>query len=282
MEKESLKQERVVETCAEDMAHVIEDNQGGLVKQMIHEEEMKQIQNKNVSPVSQKNKIYILLSAIFLIGAFLTFVFLFLQEKKTSVIVEPQFAPIIYNDKNVFLEIADLPRDKILESMATEASNTTVKKGGIEGIYVIQKKQIVGLRSFLSLIKSNLSLPNRDLVSDNFMTGVFNSDTKDFFILVKIRSFQDIFDNMRTWENKMFYDLHTLFGVPINISTKYLLTKNFDDQIVENKNARVLHDDKGNIVFMYIFADDNSLVITNTVDAVHELITRLSGSQIRK
>jgi hypothetical protein len=281
-EKGNLKQERVIETYAEDMARVIGDDEGGLVKKIIHEQEMKELEKKNVSPVSQKNKVYIFLSALFLTGAFLTFVFLFLQDKRSSVVVEPQFEPIIFNDRNVFLEVIDLPKEKIIESVLTEVNNTPVKPGGVEGIYIIKNKQIIGLRDFMALIKSNLVLPDPTFVSDNFMTGVVNGKTKDFFILIKMRAFQDIFENMRNWENKMFYDLYSFFDIPVNVATKYLITKDFENGVIENKNARILYDKDGKIVFMYVYANDNSLIITNTVDSVRELISRLSGSQIKK
>ena len=36
------------------------------------------------------------------------------------------------------------------------------------------------------------------------------------------------------------------------------------------------------IVMMYIFADENSVVITNSQNATHEIILRLAGSRIEK
>ena len=80
----------------------------------------------------------------------------------------------------------------------------------------------------------------------------------------------------------MFYDLHSFFGVPINAGTNYLLTKNFEDGVVENKSARILYDKNGEVVLMYVFADDTSLVITNKTGPVQEVIFRLSSSQLKK
>ena len=112
--------------------------------------------------------------------------------------------------------------------------------------------------------------------------GLVKGTNKNFFVLIKMRSFQDIFDSVRAWENKMFYDLHSLFGVSINSNTSYLLTKNFDDGIIENKNARILYDKDGGIVLMYVFADETSLVIAGSIDAVREVMFRLSSSQLKK
>ncbi len=281
-QEENKTEGKLIKTYAEDMAHVIEDDQGGLIKKIIHEQEMKEMDKKNQSPISQINKIYIALSFIFLVATLMTFMFLFLHQKNASVIVEPQFTPIIFNDKSVFLEISDLPREKVIESVVNEVRKSSVKEGGIESIYLTKNKQIMGLRSFLSLIKSSLVLPDPVFVEDNFMTGVFNGEDKDFFVLIKMRSFQDLFDNFRNWEEKMFYDLHNFFGFPVNTTTNYLLTKDFEDGVIANKNARILYDKEGNIVLMYLFADENSLIVANKVEAVVELIARVSSSKVKK
>jgi hypothetical protein len=119
-------------------------------------------------------------------------------------------------------------------------------------------------------------------VNNNFLLGAVNGDTKDFFILLKMRSISDIFDSLRAWENKMFYDLHGFFGIDVSLQTNYLLTANFQDGIIGNKNARILYDKNNKIVMMYIFADDNSVIITNTENAAQEIMLRLAASQIKK
>jgi hypothetical protein len=80
----------------------------------------------------------------------------------------------------------------------------------------------------------------------------------------------------------MFSDMRGFFGISLSADTKYLLTKNFEDGIVVNKNARILYDKDNNIVMMYIFADDNSVIITNSTNAAREVILRLAASQIKK
>lgn len=109
-----------------------------------------------------------------------------------------------------------------------------------------------------------------------------NPSRKDLFMLLRVRSFQDVFPTMKSWENKMFLDLHSFFGVDISVDTNYLLTKDFEDGIVQNKNARILYDKEFNIVLMYVYVDDNSVIITNTEDAVREIIKRLAASKVRK
>lgn len=279
-----------VKTYAEDMAKVLESNEEGIVKRIIHEQEEQEEQKKNLSPESKKNKFFMFISVVLVVLAFFAIFFVVVfREQIFTVDIAPQFSPIIFTDQSSILEIGGLNKDKIAQIVSNEVNNTKAKIGGVEGIYLTNNKNPVFLREFITLINGSF-VPGQDVfVSDNFLLGAFNSGLKstsptagDLFILLKVRSFADVFQNIHDWENKMFYDLHGFFNVNINSDTNYLLTKDFEDGIVENKNARILHDKDGKIVLMYVFVDENSVVITNTEQATHEIILRLASSQIKK
>ena len=68
-------------------------------------------------------------------------------------------------------------------------------------------------------------------------------------------------------------------GIDLSAETNYLFTKDFEDGIIENKNARILHNKDGGIVLMYIFADENSVIITSSQPATHEIILRLASAE---
>ena len=274
---------KVIETYAEDMARVIENDQGGLIKKIIQEQSAKELEKKNFSPDSRQNKLYMIIGvALLLFALFALIFFIYKKDTISTVPIEKQFAPLIFNDKSFFIEIAGLSKDKIAESILTEVRETNLKKGGLEGIYLTQDKQIIGFRNFLNLLKSNFIPLDGTMISDNFLLGLINGENKDLFILMKIRSFTDIFENIKTWEGKMLYDLHAFFEIPINSNTSYLFTKDFEDGVVKNKNARILYDQNGQIMLMYVFVGDTSLVIADKIEAVSEVMFRLSNSQLKK
>jgi hypothetical protein len=69
-------------------------------------------------------------------------------------------------------------------------------------------------------------------LGDGFLLGAFKSGLSsvspnigDPFMLLKVKSFTDIFPVMRIWENKMLYDLGGLFGVALSPDTNYLFKK---------------------------------------------------------
>ena len=286
MEKDNKIKNVIVETYAEDMAKVLENDTEGLVKKIIHGEEEHEAEKMNLSPESKKNKVFLFVSVLLVILSLLTLSFFFFSKEINTVPIEKQFVPIIFNDQSAFLEVLGFKKDEIIQTVLSEVNTTSVKDGGIEGIYLTENKRIIGLRRFISVIKSSFAPDvNPLLVEDNFLMGVVNSKTGEtrmmgegFFVLLKVRSTADIFDSLRAWEGKMFFDLHGFLGINLSSETNYLLTKDFEDGIVENKNARILHDKDGKIVLMYVFADENSVIITNSQPAVHEIMLRLASA----
>lgn len=282
MDKEEKIKNKVIQTYAEDMAFVIENDKEGLVRKIIHGEEQRENEKKNLSPNSQKNKLLIILSLCFVflsMAIILSFIFF---KKENTVVVEKQFIPIIFNDKSKFFEIKDLKKDEIVQTIINETNRVDLKNGGVEGIYLSLDKNVVSLRKFLNVVGSSLVLPSLDYVSDNFLMGVVNTQNRDFFILIKVRSIPDIFTNLRTWEDEMFQEMHAFWNMGLSAETNDLLSKGFVDGVVENRNARILYDKDNHIVMMYIFADDNSIIITNTISAAHELMLRIASSKLAK
>ncbi|MCX6751344.1 MAG: hypothetical protein NT161_01070 [Candidatus Nomurabacteria bacterium] len=289
MDENKLKNKNV-ETYTADMVKAIESDKGGLIKKIIHEEEEHEAEKVNLSPGSKKNRTFMFIGMVLVFLALVVLVFLaFFNNKINTVPVVPQASSIIFTDQTDFTPIDGLTKEKIAETISNEANNTKVKIGGVGGIYLTENKKVVGFSRFSTLIKNSLTASQIGLINDNFLLGTFKSGLSsispnigDLFILLKVKSFSDIFPVMQSWESKMLYDLHGFFGVKLSPETNYLFTKNFEDGIVANKNARILKDNDGQIILMYVFADDNSIILTKSENAVSELILRLNSSQIKK
>lgn len=296
MEENKLKNKNV-ETYTADMVKAIESDKGGLIKKIIHEEEEHEAEKVNLSPGSKKNRIFMFVSVTLIILALAVLVFFAFFNKKINVIeIIPQAISVIFTDQTDFIPVDSLTKEKIAETISNQANNTKVKIGGVNGIYLTENKKIIEFDRFATLMKSNLTTDQLELISDNFLLGVFKSGLSpsqmagksvspnigDLFMLLKVKSFAEIFPIMQSWESKMLYDLHGFFEVKLSPETNYLFTKSFGDGIVANKNARILKNNDGKIVLMYIFADNNSIIITNSENAISEVILRLNSSKIKK
>jgi len=290
MESDEKIKNKVVKTYAEDMANAIEESGGGLIKKIIHEQEEKEAQNKTLSPESRKNQAYLIAGSALLLMALAGVAFLLsVKEDISSVPIGAQFTPIIFADKTQFKEIDGLDKDGIMKAIANEIRILDVKAKGVGVFYLTTSKKIVGFKGFLRLIKSDAALEPTDFIDDHFLLGVVNGreepalpEGKDFFILLKVRSFADAFPFMLAWEKTILSDLYGPLGVSLSSETSYLLTENFEDGVVENKNARILYDKNREIVVMYVFADEKSVVLTGTERAARELMLRLVQSRVKK
>lgn len=290
MDKDKKLKNKNVKTFTDDMVSAIEDNKGGLIKKIIHEEEQHEAEKKNFSPGSEKNKLFMLISVILLFLALSLLVFLGFLNKNDIVSVDiPQTNSIIFNDQTIFKNVDGLNKDKIAETISNEISNLKIKVGGVEAIYLTEAKKVIGFKKFMILMKGSLALDQDYFINDNFLLGAFKSGLSSSspnigepFILLKARSFADVFPVMKSWENKILYDFRGIFGVKISPETNYLFTKDWEDGIIDNKNARILKDNNGKIILAYVFIDNTSVIITNSESAVNEVIIRLNTSQIKK
>ena len=273
-----------VETYTSDIAGALQGDQAGLVRKIIREEEERESAKKNISPGARLNKFLVIVSALLIVLGLGALSYLFLGERAGTGVVKTGFVPLVFTDRSSFLEVAGFKRSEIIQSVWNQVRDADVKQSGILGIYLTYNKELLGLRQFLLLTKSNFAPgENPAVVSDNFMLGAVKGDADTgFFILLKTRTIEDIFDPMRAWEKKMFYDLYEFLGFALDSSNKYLLTKIFEDGLVENKNARLLYDNEWNVMLMYVLADNNSVVIADSTAAAREVMLRLRAKQTKE
>lgn len=275
-----------VETFTNDMVKVIEDSQGGLIRKIIEEQEKHETEKKNFSPQSRRNKNFVLMSLVLILMAVALLAFIYIRKLDQVIpatnVPTVESNPIIFTEKTKLVPIDGLNSERIASALWQESNQANIKTGEIESIFTTENTKIVGLRRFTTLLKSAFVPGNSNLVSDQFLMGSVNRGTKGFFILLKVASFADVFEPMRSWEGTMFSELHLLTGQDLNPSTNYLLTKSFEDGFIENKNARILYDSSNTISLMYVFADENDVIISNSPNAIKEVMTRLASSQVKK
>ncbi len=193
----------------------------------------------------------------------------------------------ILKEKYTPEEIKNITLEEGIKSVALSELYT---ENEIANMNPNDKQSLIDLNLGFQLLKINKALINKEVETNDSLpkvditkpiSSIYKQGT-DIFMLFNIGEGKDIFGQMRNWENKMFSDLHDIFGIPLSLDTGYLLTKNFEDGIIQNKNARILRDGSGGIVMMYVYIDNNTLVITNTEEGAKEIIFRVNSSKIKK
>lgn len=272
-------------TLNQDIEYAAEAGTPGTIKAIIDAEEGREKEKEKFSLSYSVNQLYMIFGFLaLLLSAFLVYYFVFFMTKDNiqNSSVSQSFKNIFLVDKTVNLEIGNLTKTKILKNLYDEIEKTLLKENQIQSFYLAGNDQKLSLSSFLEKIEANISLPEGDIFNQEFMYGVFVGEGNHPFLLFKIKSMNEAFTTMRNWENKMLYDLGQIFGYEISSSTQYLLTKDFIDEIIQNKNARVLRDEFGSMVLFYVYLDDNTILITDDDTVVGEIIKRQNASNIKK
>lgn len=272
-------------TYASDMIKVLEYNQGGLARRIIEQEEKKDFDRANSSPVSKRNKLFLIGSIFFILASFAVLIYVYLEDQKSRRFFPQDFSNYvspIFLDGSSFVDISSLDKGQIAQALIQKKENISVRKDGIEGLFLVEGSKIVGFEKFLSKIEGNFDKAGFERMKDDFLFGLVYKEEPELFLLLSVNSFQEIFPYIKSWEERMFFDFYPFLGISLDANTNKLLTKNFQDGIVQNKNARYLYDESGKLILMYVYATDNAIIIAQNEEAVKEVIDRLTSTKIRR
>jgi|GEM_PF-5503932 len=272
MQNDKDKVTPTVKTYTDDMVRVVEESGGTVVRQVIEAEERVEEEKRN--PEKQKNRIFGILGSVFTIAA-VGILFYFSMNSAPEPLPLPEATPgeieHLKISASTNLEVGGLTKEEVKWAILGASSAISLAPGEIGEIILLEGGEAVGLRHFVAIAGMNLPLSKIDFVEDDFLLGVINwKGTNHTFLLIKSRSFLDIFPALRDWEPKMLEDLSGLFGIG-----PALPARGFQDGIIKNKNARVLTDEGGQTMIMYVFVNDEFTLLMRSQEAVEEIIARI-------
>ena len=201
MEPENNLQNKNIHTLAEDIAGAMEGNDGGLIKKIISEEEFREENQESRAIDTKRNKFFLFSSLILLVLAFGILSLFVNSEKEIEAPPAPvQFTPLIFTEKSSFIEVDPASEDPIYKSILKEFDSSDVKKDGILAVYLTENKKLVELPRFLKIIDANFVISDPKIFGESFLIGMLKNETEYPFLLFKIKSFADIFNDLRLWE----------------------------------------------------------------------------------
>ena len=144
----------------------------------------------------------------------------------------------------------------------------------------------------LNLGAPDILLRNVDLAST---VGVVSSggETAPFFLL-RVNSYERTFAGMLGWENTMLRDLAPLYPefpapevvpdtstttMPIIAPVPMNAPRSFTDDVVANRDVRVLRDGAGRTLLLYGYSDKETLIIARDEVAFATLVSRLTATR---
>jgi len=184
-------------------------------------------------------------------------------------------APIVSTDEQRTIILSGNNQEdnkKIIE----EALHSNIALGNLVNfIFTDENKNILTADQFFKYLSVDSPLGFSSFLSDKFMFGVYSLDINEPFIILKIRSYENVFALMLKWEKTMKNDLRVIVsdnGIPPYSA--------FQDKIIKNHDTRILYGQNGQINILYSFLDKETLIITPGIDTFEEVLRRLSSSRI--
>lgn len=274
-------------TYAKDLGESVVSQKGGIIKMAISDEAKKGAEEKNISFASAKNKIFLIGSIALVAGGILSIIFLW--PKNQTVIApqaENQNQPIIFSDSNKIIDITGIPKERIIQNIRSEIASAQIPSHKIKNIMLTETisgaSYLIQSKRFFSSIGSAIPQALLQALAPKFMLGFHSEVGNQPFILLKTNSFNDAYQGMLAWEERMFDDLYLMFAIDISGDNIKLFDKKFEDSIVQNKNARVIKDAEGSIILMYAFLNNQTAAIATNSDTLGELINRLNAQKIEQ
>lgn len=277
---------KVLRTYTSDMAEAIRENEVSVIKIAMAEKEKREQEElfKKAEGSSFSKVLLILGGIIFIILAIFGSRYL-LQKKKEKEIPQNNINNIetfISYDSKSYIDTTNINKESFIAITKREQqTNPTLIKALFPTRSIGEVQTMLTTSEFLSLIRSTAPGALTRSLSDIYLMGKYANpnatNTKDrsaTFLIFQTTDYNLSYASMLDWEKTMLSDLYEVFDMNVaNISG--LFEKNWDDVIINNKDARVLYGNNGEGVLYYVFVNKNNFVITDNTAALKEIIDRL-------
>lgn len=279
---------KVIRTYNSDMVDAIRINEISVIKIALAEKEKREQEALyKKAEGTNTSKIFLVIGGIILIAVAIIGSYFLIQKKKGIEI--PKITTndietfILYNSKS-YIDITNITNVSDLSDIIKQEQQND--SGLIKALFLTKKinnvSEILTSKDFLSLIKTTAPGALTRSLSDKYLLGKYSNqnavneqDKSAMFLVLETTDYNQAYASMLDWEKTMLKDLFILFDISIPESSNELFEKSWKDIIINNKDARALYGENGEGILYYVFVNKNNFVITNSVEALKEVITRL-------
>ncbi len=177
------------------------------------------------------------------------------------------------------LDLSGASRETIITSLSTTTEG--VSRGELKHIVlnkiVGEETELLTTSEFLKALESRAPGNLVRAFDPLFMYGVLGDSV---FLIIRLVSFENAFAGMLTWEKSLGQDIGPLFATR-EFLISLPLEPVFIDLTDRNKDIRILSLDNQPI-FLYSFFDNDTLIITDTLETLRTLIDRLNREKLSR
>ena len=272
-----------IRTYQSDMADAVRMNEGSVIKIAVAEQERKareqqvEIKTERVGTVFAIGSILLALIGVGVLG----YSFIATREKEVVVTGTPLNQSLVINDGTKALIVTGKNKQEIAKEFLELSRAPQEKNGAILNINPLvdesTSKNRLTSKEFIGALQTSMPGPLYRSLDDMYMIGsVTLKETGSPFVILKPTSFDYAYSGMLQWEKKMVDDFFLMYDIDVSGENEYLLSKPFQDSILKNQDARVLYDNQGQVVLLYLFVNnDDLIIIAKDESAILEILNRL-------
>lgn len=276
---------KVLRTYTSDMAEAIRDNEMSVIKiAMAEKEKREQEEIYQKAEGTPTTKILFVVGGIILIAVAIFGSYYLVQKKKEKEIPKNTITNIetfISYDSKSYIDTTNINDViELRDSIQKEQQDSSVK-----ALFLTKKTDVtstlITTKDLFSLINSSAPSALTRSISDKFLLGRFldpnaiENSKNPMFLILQTNDYPLAYASMLDWEETMLKDLYIFFNINISQSNNSLFQKKWNDIIINNKDARILYGEKGEGILYYVFIDKNNFVISNNINALKEIMSRL-------
>jgi len=280
---------KVLRTYTSDMVEAIRNNEMSVIKIALAEKEKREQEAEyKEAEGTNTSKTFLVIGGIILIAVAIFGSYFLIQKKKEKEIPQPiinNIETFIAYDSQSNIDVANSINASDLLSIIKQEQQ--IDSGLIKALFLTRKinnvSEVLTSKNFLSLVGTTAPGALTRSLSDKYLLGKYSnpsavneSDKSAIFLIFQTTDYNQAYASMLDWEKTMLKDLFILFNINIPKSDNSLFEKPWKDIIINNKDARVLYGENGEGIFYYVFVNKNNFVITNNIEVLKEVISRLN------
>lgn len=288
--KENLK---TVRTYLTDMADTVRANEISVIKVALAEQNKHEREDlyRKIEGTPTKKIFWFIGGVILIAGAIYGSTFLFEKkiEKEKPQIIEKVETIISYDE----ISDLDLVNDEDLIDKLITNKKEKSKINKIDSVKFIQiKKDSGGAKEsiLVSEIFSKLKFTSPSsmvrALTDSYMFGTYTKNASGstgigdslpkLFMIFQNKDYGYSYAGMLEWEKTIASDMYDIFELNTNDDKTKVNERKWRDIIINNKDARVLFNENNKPILYYVFATKDDLIITDSSEAIVEIIARLA------
>lgn len=276
---------KVLRTYTSDMADAIRTNEVSVIKIALAEKEKREREEVYAEAEgTNTSKTFLVIGGIVLIVAAIFGSYFLIQQKKLKDAPKNLIKTIDTFIAYDAYQNIDMTNIKTINDLSnTIKASPLLSAGSVKALFpTINVSEIITSQKVLSVIGANPPGALSRSLSDKYLLGKYSNKNAvadgtgyTAFLIFETTDYNLAYASMLDWEKNIFKDLFTLFNINITNSNSPLFTKQWQDIVVNNKDARVLYGENGEAILYYAFVNKNNFVITSNIETLKEIISRL-------